>query len=188
MPRHVCDVVFDICCMLLLFNHQVGYNSCWPHGLQHTRLPCPSPSPEVCSNSCPWSWWCHPTVSSSAALFSFCRQSFPASESFPTSQLFAWGGQNIGVSASTSVLPVSVQRWFPLGLTGLIFLPSKGLSRVFCCTILKHQLGAFFDAHQFSLVLSLLYGPTPLNGRNKMFYAVCGVCASGESFKEERKR
>ena len=97
-----------------------------PHGLQHTRLPCPSLSPKVCSNSCPLGWWCHPTVSSSVTVFSSCPQSFPASESFPTSQLFTWGGQSIGASASASVLPMNIQGWFPLGLTGWISLLSKG--------------------------------------------------------------
>ena len=114
-----------------------------PHGLQHARLPCSSPSPGACSNSCPLSRWCHPTLSSSAALF-FCPQSFPASRSFPMSQLFESGGQNIGTSTSASVLPMNIQDWFPLGLTGLIFLQSKELSRVFCNTIVwKHQ---FFSA------------------------------------------
>ena len=101
-------------------------NSSQPHGLWHTRLPCPSLSPGVCWNSCPSSWCCHPTISFSAAPFS-CPESFPASGSFPVSQLFASGGQSIGASASVSVLPMNVQGWFPLGLTGLI---SKGLSRV----------------------------------------------------------
>ena len=113
--------------------------------LQHTRLPCPSLSPRVCSNSCPLSWWCHPTVSSSVT-FSSCPQSFPASGSFPMSWLFALGGQNIG--ASVSVLPMNIQVWFPLELTGLISLLSKGLSRIFSSTIIpKHQ---FFSA-QLSL-------------------------------------
>ena len=89
-----------------------------------------SPAPGACSNSCPSSWWCHPTISSSIVPFSFCLQSFPASGSFPMSQLFALGGQSIGASASASVLPVNIQDWFPLGLTALI-LKSKGLSRIF---------------------------------------------------------
>ena len=95
---------------------KVVFDSLQPHGLQHARLPCPSLSPRVCSHSCPLSWWCHPTISSSVTLFSSCPQSFPASESFPTSQLFASGGQNTGVSASVSVLPMNIQGWFPLGL------------------------------------------------------------------------
>ena len=113
----------------------------WPHGLQHVRFPCPSPSPGVCSNSCPLSWWCSLTISSSAAYL-FCLQSFPASVSFPVSQLFTCGGQIVGASAL--VLPMSIQCWFPLGLIGLISLQSKGLSSVFSnTTIQKHQ---FFGA------------------------------------------
>jgi len=94
----------------------------WPHGLQHTRPPCPSPTPRACSNSCPSSQWCHPTISSSVIPFSSCLQSFPASGSFPMNWLFISGGQSTGVSASASVLPVSIQDWFPLGLTSLISL------------------------------------------------------------------
>ena len=116
-------------------------NSLPPHGLHHTTFPCPSPSPGVCSNSCPLSWWFHPTISSIATPFS-CFQSFPVSGSFPMSQLFTSGGQSIG--ASTLVLAMSIQSWFPLVLTGLIPLLSKGLSRVFSSTtVLKYQfLGA----------------------------------------------
>ena len=113
-------------------------DSLWPHGLQHTRLPCPSQPPGVCWNSCPLSWWCHPTISSSIAPFSSCPQSFPASGSFLMSRLFASGGQSIRASASASVLPMNIQGWFPLGLTGLLSLQSKGLSRVFS-TVQKHQ-------------------------------------------------
>ena len=101
-------------------------DSLWPHGLQYVRLPCPLPSPGACSNSWPLSHWCHPTISSSVITFS-CLQSFPASGSFLMSQLFASGGQSIGVSASASVLPVNIQDWFPFRLTRLIFLQSKGL-------------------------------------------------------------
>ena len=90
---------------------------CDPHGLQHVKLPCPSLSPRVCSNSCPLIQWCHPTISSSVALFSFCLQSFPASGTFLVSQLFISGGQSIGALASASVLPMNIQGWFPLGLT-----------------------------------------------------------------------
>ena len=109
------------------------------------RLPNPSPTPKACSNSCPSSWWCHPTVLSSVIPFSFCLQSFPASGSFPMSQFFALGGQNIRVSAS--VLPINIQQWFPLGLTDWISLQSKGLSRVFSNTrVQKHQ---FFGAQVF---------------------------------------
>ena len=119
-------------------------NSLPPRGLQHTRLPCPSLSFRVCSNSCPLSWWCHPTISSSVALFSSCPQSFPALGSFPISQLLASDGQSIGGWASASALPVNIQGWFPLGLTGLISLLSKGLSSIFSnTTIRKHQ---FFSA------------------------------------------
>ena len=106
----------------------------WPHGLQNARSPCPSPTPGVYLNSCPLSQWCLPTISSFVIPFSSCLQSFPASGSFPMSQFFASGGQNIGVSASASVLPVNIQDWFPLGWTGLISLQSKGLSRVFSNT------------------------------------------------------
>ena len=104
------------------FRCSVMSDSLQPHGLQHTRPPCPSPTPGVYSNSCPLSWWCHPTISSSVIPFSSCPQSFPASGSFPISQLFASGGQNIGVSASASILPVNIQDWFPLGWIGWISL------------------------------------------------------------------
>ena len=117
----------------LSFSRSVKSDSLQPHGLQHTRLPCPSPSPRTCSNSCPLGQRCHPTVSSSVIPF-FCFQSFPASESFPMSQFFASGGQTIGASASTSVLPMNIQDRFPLGLTGWISLQSKGLLRVFSNT------------------------------------------------------
>ena len=112
-----------------------------PHGLQHTRLPCPSLSPRVCLSSYPLSRWYHPTISFSVILFSSCLQSLPASGSFPMNRFFSWGGQNFGASASASVLPVNTQDWFPLGLTGLISLQSKELARVFSSTIVqKHQL------------------------------------------------
>ena len=124
--------------MLLLLSHSVVFHCLWPHGPRHAKLPCPSLSPKVCSNSCPFSQWCHPTISSSVAPFSSCLQSFPASGSFPMCWLFASGGESI--RASASVLPVSIQGWFPLGLTGLISLLSKGLSRVFSSTtVWKHQ-------------------------------------------------
>ena len=111
-----------------------------PHGLQHARPPCPSPTPGVYSNSCPLSRWCHPTISSSVIPFSSRPQSFRASGSFPMSQFFASGGQSIGASASASVLPVTIQDSSPLGLTGWISLQSKGLSRVFSnTTVQKHQ-------------------------------------------------
>ena len=129
---------------LLFFSHQVMSDSSWPHRLQHTGLPCPSLSPRVCSNSCPPSHWHYLTISSSTTPFSFCLQSYPASGSFSVSQFFESGGQSIGASASASILPMNIQDWFPLGLTSLISLQSKGLSRVFFnTTVQKHQ---FFSA------------------------------------------
>ena len=113
----------------------------WPHGLQKARPLCPSPSPEVCPSSCPLHQWCHPAISTSDALLSVCPQSFPASGTFPMSQMFASDNQKTTVSASTSVLPMSIQGWFPLKLTGLISLLSKRLSGIFSCTtVWKHQL------------------------------------------------
>ena len=130
------------------FSCSVMSDSLWPHALQHARLPCPSPTHGTCSNSCPSSRCCHPTISSSVVRFSSCLQSFPASESFKMSQFFASGGQSIGVSASASVLPMNTHDWSPLGWTGWISLQSKGLSRVFSnTTVQKHQ---FFGA-QLSL-------------------------------------
>ena len=108
-----------------LFSCSVMFDSLWPHGLQHARLPCPSPYPEACSNPCPLSRWCHPTISSSVIPFSSCLQSFPASGSFPMSRLFASDDQTIGASASASVLPMNIQDWFLLGLTGFISLQPK---------------------------------------------------------------
>ena len=119
-----------------------------PRGLQHARPPCPSPTPGVYSNSCPLSWWCHPTISSSVVPFSSCLQSFPASGSFQMSQFFASDGQNIRISASASVLPMNILDWFPLGWTGWISLQSKGLSRVFSNTMVQKL--QFFSA-QLSL-------------------------------------
>ena len=130
------------------FSHSVVSSSLRPHGLQHARPPCPSPTPRVYSNSCPLRRWCHPTISSSVIPFSSRLQSFPASGSFQMSQLFASGGQSIGASALTSVLAMNIQDWFPLGWTGWISLQSKGLSRVyFNTTVQKH--------HFFSAQLSL---------------------------------
>ena len=121
------------------FSHSVVCNSLWPHGLQHPRPPCPSPTPGVYSNSCPLSQWCHPTISSSVIPFSSHLQSLPSSRSFQRSQLFASGGQSIGVSGSTSVLLMNIQDWSPLRWTGWISLLSKGLSRVFSnTTVQKH--------------------------------------------------
>ena len=139
-------VYFWLLCYKLLFSLSVMSNSFPPHGLQHTRLPCPSASPGPCSNSCPLSQWCHPTISSLAVPFSSCPQPFPASGSFLVSWLFASGGQINGASASASVFQMNIQGWFPLGLTGLISLQSRGLSRV-----LKNIS---------SSALSFLYSPT----------------------------
>ena len=111
-----------------------------PHESQHSRPPYPSPTPRVYPNPCPSNRWCHPAISSSVVRFSSCPESFPALESFPMSQLFAWGGQSIGVSASISVFPMNTQDWSPLGWTGWVFLQSKGHSRVFSnTTVQKHQ-------------------------------------------------
>ena len=130
--------------LLFLFSRSVVFDSLRPHGLQHARLPCPSLSLGVCSNSCPLSPWCYPTISSSVSPFSSCPQSLPASGSFLTSWLFASGDQRIGTSASASALPVNIQSWFPLELTGWISLLSRGPSRVFSnTTVQKHQ---FFGA------------------------------------------
>ena len=126
--------------LLLLFSPQIISDFLWPHGLQHAWSSCPSISPRVCPSSCPLSGWCYPTVSSSTAPFSFCLQSFPASGSFPMSWVFASSGQSIGASTSASVFLTNIQGWFPLGLTGLIPLQSKGPSRVFSSiTNWKHQ-------------------------------------------------
>ena len=128
--------------MSVQFSLSAGSNSFRPHGLQHARLLCPPPTPGVYSNSCPSSGWCHPAISSSVIPFSSCPQSFSASESFQMSQFFASGGQCIGVSTSTSILPMNIQDWFPLEWTGWISLQSKGLSRVFSkfkTIVQKHQ-------------------------------------------------
>ena len=132
------------------FSHSLMSDSLQPHGLQHTRLLCPSPTPRVYSNSCPLSQCCHPIISSSVIPFSSHLQPFPASGSFQMRQPFASGGQSIGVSASASALPMNSQDWFPLGWTGWISLQSKGLSRVFNNIVQKHQ---FFGTH-FSFWLS----------------------------------
>ena len=126
------------------FSHSVVSYSLQPHGLQHTRPPCPSPTPGVYLDSCPLSRWCHPTSSSSVIPFSSCPQSFPASGSFQMNQFFTSGDQTIGVSASVSVLPMNIPDWFPSGWTGWISLQSKGLSRIFSnTTIQKHPLLLF---------------------------------------------
>ena len=134
---------------VLQFSHSIVSESLQPHELQHARPPCPSPTPRVHPNLCPSSQWCHPTISFSVVPFSSCPQSFPASGSFPMSQLFAWSGQSIGVSALASVLPMNTQDWSPLGWTGWISLQSKGLARVNSNTKSIN-----------SSVLSFLYSPT----------------------------
>ena len=133
------------------FSLSVMSNSLRPHGLQHARLPCPSPISRAYSNSCPLSWWCHPTISSSVIPFSSCLQSFPASGSFQMSQFFVSGGQSIGVSASASVPPMNIQEWFPLGWAGWTSMLSKEFSRVFSNITVQ-------SIH--SSVLSFLYRPT----------------------------
>ena len=133
------------------FSRSVMSDSLWPHESQRTRPPCPSQTPGIYSNTCPLSWWFHPAISSSVVPFSSCPQSLPASGSFPMSQLFAWGGQSIGVSASASVFPMNTQDWSALGWTGWISLQSKGLSRVFSNTTVQSIN---------SSVLSFLHSPT----------------------------
>ena len=133
------------------FSCSVMSDSLRPHGLQHPRLPCQSPTPGVCSDSCPLSWWCHPTISSSVFPFSSCLQSFPESESFPMSQFLASGGQSMGVSASASVLPMHIQDWFPLGLSGLMFLSPRDSQE-------SSPIPQFKSIN--SLAVSFLYGPT----------------------------
>ena len=126
------------------FSRSVVSDFLWPHESQHARPPCPSPTPGFHSNSCSSSQWCHPAISSLVVPFSSCPQSFPASESFPMSQLFAWAGHNIGISALASVFPKNTQDWSPLEWTDWISLQSKGLSRVFFNTTVQKQ--QFFGA------------------------------------------
>ena len=142
------NIRFSECFSSVQFSLSVMSNSLWPHRLQHARPPCPSPNPRACSISCPSSRWCHPAISSSVVPFSSGLQSFPASGSFPMSQLFASGGQSIGVSASKSVIPMNTKDWSPLGWTGSSSFQSKGLSRVFSNTTV--QMHQFFCA-QLSL-------------------------------------
>ena len=152
--KQYCDITSHVLSSVQ-FSCSVVSDSLWPHETQHTRPPCPSPTPGIYLNPCPVSQWCHPTISSSVAPFSFHLQSFPAAGSFPMSQLFAWGGQSIGVSASASVLPMNTQDWSPLQWTGCISLQSKGLSRVFSNTIVqRHQ---FFGAQLSSQSNSHIY-------------------------------
>ena len=131
------------------FSHTVVSYSLWPHGLPHARPACPTPTPRACSNSCPSSKWCHPSISSSVVPFFSCLRSFPASESFPMSQFFTSGRQSIGASAS--VLPMNIQGWFPLELAVLMSLHSKGLSRVFSSTTVQNI--SFFSKESTQLSL-----------------------------------
>ena len=149
-------------------------DSLWPHGLQHTRLTCPSPTPRIYSNSCPLSQRCRPTTSSSVALFSFFFQSFAASRCFPMSWLFVSGGQNIRASASASVLPVNIQGWFPLGLTGLILQSKKTL---------KSPSAPQFESISF-LALSLLYDPA-LTWLLTLFILILNVIYWLPAFRDE---
>ena len=144
------EFAFLMAFVVWLFSRSVMPDSLWPHGLQHARLPCSLPSPGVCSNSCPLSQGCHPAISSSVISFSSCLQSSPPSGSFPVSWLFASGGHSIGASASTSVLPMNILGWFPLGLTGLILCPRDSQ---------ESSLAPQFESVNSSM-LSLLYGPT----------------------------
>ena len=160
---HTDTYIYHCCCSA----EKLGPTLFSPHGLQHTRLTCPSQSPGVCSNSCLLSQWCHPTISSSVAPFSSYPQSFPAPGSFQMSQLFTSGGQSIGVSASASVLPMNIKDWFPLGLTDMISLQAKGLSRVFPrTTIQKHQ----FSGAQGSPALQADSLPSEPPGKPSLLY------------------
>ena len=143
-------------CGSVKFSCSVMSDSLRPHEAQYTRTPCPSPTPRVYSNWCPLSRWCHPTILFSVVPFSSCPQSFPASGSFQMNQLLASGGQSIGVSASTSVLPMNTQDWSPLGWTGWIALQSKGLSRVFSnTTVQKHQFFSTSSQKQIKIHLHM---------------------------------
>ena len=140
------DNVIVVCFSSVQFNHSVASDYLRPHGLQHARLPYPSPTPRAYSNLCPLCRWCHPTISSSVIPFSSCLQSFAASGSFQMSWFFTSGGQSIGISASASVLPVNIQDWFPWGLTAWISLQFKGLSKAFSnTTVLKYQFSLMFS-------------------------------------------
>ena len=141
------------------FSRSVMFDSLQPHESQHTRPPCPSPTPRVHPNPCPLSQWCHPAISSSVISFSSCPQSLPASESFPMSQLFSWGGQSIGVSALASFLPKNTQDWSPLEWTGWISLQSKGLSRVpqhhsSSLIIINYSITAMFYEYSLTVITS----------------------------------
>ena len=173
-PGHHAVSFFPLVAVFSSVQFWVRSNSLRPHGLQHARPPCPLSTPGGYSNSCPLSRWCLPTISSSAVLFSCCCQSFPASGSFPRSLFFTSGGQSIG-SFSFS-LPMNIQDWFPLGLTGLISLQSKGLSRVFShTTVQKHQ---FFGCSAFFIVqLSHPYMTTGKTIALTIWTFVCNVSA-----------
>ena len=145
------DKGFQISLSSVQFSRSVVSNSLGPHGLQHARLPCPSPTPRVDSNSCPLSRWSHPMISFSVIPFSFCLQSFPASGSFPMSQLFASGGQSIGVSISASVLPMNIQDWFRLGWTGWISLQSKGFSKISFNFMVAVTIWSDFEATKYKV-------------------------------------
>ena len=140
--------------ILLLFSHSVMSDSLPPHGLQHTRLPCPTLSPGVCSNSCPLSWWCHPTISSFVVLYSSCPQSFPAISSFPMSWLFASGGQSTGALASASVLPMSIQGWFFFRIDWFDLLAVQGTLK---SLLQHHSLKALVLWHSAFFVVHLLH-------------------------------
>ena len=146
-------MVFPVQFSLVQFSHSVMSDSLQPHESQHTRPPCPSPAPGVYSNSCPSSRWCHPTISSSVTPFSSCPQCLPASGSFPMSQLFAWGGQSTGVSASASVLPMNTQDWSHLGWTSWISLQSRGLSSL----LQHHSSKASIFRHSAFLTVQLAH-------------------------------
>ena len=154
-----------------------------PHGLQHARPPCPSPTPGVYSDSCPFSWWCHPTISSSVITFSSHLKSFPASGSFQMNQFFLSGGQSIEVSASTSVLPMNIQDWFPLGLTDWFSLLSKGLSRIFSSTTTQQhpffgvQPGLWSNSHIHTWLLekSWLASYKSLSAKWCLCFLICCV-------------
>ena len=156
------------------FSHSVMSDSLRPHGLQHNRLPCPSTTPRSYSNSCPSSQWCHTIISSSVVLFSSCLQSFPALGSFPTSRFFTSGGQSIGVSASATVFLMNILDWFHLGLTGLISLQAKRLSRVFSNTI-GTQSSQQSNSHIHTLILEKpsLWLDRPLLAKQYLCFLIC---------------
>ena len=159
------------------------------HELQHVRLPCPSLSPRVCSNSCPLSHWYYLTISFSSSSFSSCLQFFPVSGSFPMSWLFTTDGQSIGASTSTSVLPMNIHGWFPLGLTGLISMQSQGLSRVFSSTIWKHQFlstqpSLWFNFHTHTWLLEKNIALTIWIFVGKMLFLLFNTLSGFVSFQD----